>query len=118
MENSLNLQNGLEYLQDQGLIKHNDALAVRRIEPANTDAAGSWLLWAAFDIEHMTTPPDFRAMLESRISNVGDCFRWLENLDRKQERQATWDMATQSVRSLSKPDIAIARIVIKSFTLL
>ncbi len=117
METSLNLQNGLEYLQEQDLIKHNDAQAVRAIEPENIDAAGAWLLWASFDLEHTMISRTFNEALDSRISNIGDCLRWLENLPDRSERRATWDTASRSVRSLSRPDITIARVVIKSFTM-
>lgn len=116
MDTDLNLQSGLEFLKEQDLIKHNDARAVRIIEPANTNAAGAWLLWASFDLEHLMAPRTYEAALNSRISNIGDCFRWLKDLPERKERQTTWDAATRSVRSLSKPDITIARVVIKSFT--
>lgn len=116
MENGLNLQSGLEFLKEQDLIRHNDAQAVRIIEPANIDAAAAWLLWASFDLEHVMVSRTFDAALASRISNIGDCFRWLENLPDRRERRATWDTASQSVRSLARPDITIARVVIKSYT--
>lgn len=111
----INIEQGMQELIGRDLLTHDAAHLVRSIEPGEVNTVATVLLWSSFEVIDVVEPPEFHTALISRLTNIGDAFRWLEGVVDRPRRIKTWSDASRIVDELPTPELNGTRAAINRF---